>query len=216
MSELLGRVTWRSPDSMRMPAVVWCAESRQDPITGLVAFPDFHHMLPGILEDCRQREVQLGLAIGDVDDLKHYVEESKSSDPAAFGHVAGCGLMQSLGTLAVRWFEEMDPQVGCLATFGGDEIIVALPVQAGQEGDFVERVGSLRDLLGEGLPRTVSFGCGVLPVSDLHRSQAAPDPDEVAVRLLSAIDCALFRSKKAARAAGVAHRGQLAEVQISV
>ncbi|MBT8162997.1 GGDEF domain-containing protein [Arthrobacter sp. GN70] len=199
-----------------MPVAGWCVEARQDPITGLVAFPDFYDELPDILEDCRARGVHLGIAIGDVDDLKAYVEHSKSSDPAAFGHVAGCALMQSLGDSSTRWYHALNLELGCLATFGGDEIIVALPVERNREGEFVQRISDLRDLLKSELPRTVSFGFGVLWHEDLARLESSASLSEMAVGLLSRIDQSLFGAKAEARGRGERYGGLLSEAKVHV
>lgn len=58
----------------------WCADARDDPITGLVAWPGFFTRLPGIVEDTVAAGHRLGIAIGDVDNLKDYVEGAKAVD----------------------------------------------------------------------------------------------------------------------------------------
>jgi hypothetical protein len=61
----------------------WAAGARLDPITGLVAFPDFHAVFGTHLAAALAVGNAVGVAIGDVDDLKGYVECSNTRDPPA-------------------------------------------------------------------------------------------------------------------------------------
>lgn len=190
------------PTNAPLPAVGWCSDARQDPITGLVAFPDFNFFLPDILAFCESQGIDLGIAIGDVDNLKDYVENSKSKDASAYGHMAGCALMQTLGLTAACWFDTIAPTFGCVSTFGGDEIIVMLAVERGTDATFEALVTDLRNELFEALPRSVSFGWTVA-----HMDDVAPAPTDRqyhrnrGTALLSAVDKALFRQKAALRRA---------------
>ncbi|SDT48754.1 Diguanylate cyclase, GGDEF domain [Jiangella sp. DSM 45060] len=112
--------------------------ARDDPITGLVAWPAFHEALPGLLRRQLGDGRAVGLAIGDVDDLKTYVERVRSVDAGSFGHLAGNALMQQLGIVARAWLRESGPSDACLATFGGDEIVL-LGLAADQRA-FIEAV----------------------------------------------------------------------------
>jgi hypothetical protein len=58
----------------------WCSDARDDPLTGLVASPGFFARLPGLVERSLTASRPVGLAIGDVDNLKDYVEGVKAVD----------------------------------------------------------------------------------------------------------------------------------------
>lgn len=204
------------PINPPLPVVGWCGDSRQDPITGLVAFPDFNFNLPDILACCASRGSDLGIAIGDVDNLKEYVENSKSRDPAAYGHLAGCALMQRLGLVAASWFDTVHPAFGCASTFGGDEIIVALAVERGADADFEALVVGLRNELFDALPRSVSFGWTVAHLGevDLDQTDRRQHRDRCTA-LLSAVDIALIRQKAALRGAGMSCQGFVTKAAIA-
>jgi len=182
------------PTNPSLPVATWCTDARQDPITGLVAFPDFNFVLPEILSYCRAQQLALGIAIGDVDNLKEYVENTKSLNPSAYGHMAGCALMQTLCRTAAQWFTRLNPALGCAATFGGDEIIIVLAVRPGDDAAFEALIVGLRNELYDTLPRSVSFGWTVA-------FETPADPAENSwqhyrdrsTRLLSAVDQTLFR-----------------------
>jgi GGDEF domain-containing protein len=196
------------PTSPPLPVVGWCTEARQDAITGLVAFPDFNFYMPEILAFCESHELDLGIAIGDVDDLKEYVENSKSTDAAAYGHMAGCALMQALGASAAEWFGRLDTSFGCLSTFGGDEIIVALAVERGADDGFEAQIVALRDHLFGALPRSVSFGWTVAHLRDGGAGPAGRDYyRSKSTVVLSAVDQALFRQKATLRQTGLRCEG---------
>ncbi|HEY0486403.1 MAG TPA: GGDEF domain-containing protein [Mycobacteriales bacterium] len=133
----------------------WCADERDDPITGLVAWPGFHRQLPALLSAALRAGVPVGFAIGDVDDLKDHVEGVRDADPESFGHLAGNALMRRLGEVAREWWSRTGVVEGCLATFGGDEIVLAAEVPDAER--FRDLVTELRDRLAAALPRPVSF-----------------------------------------------------------
>jgi GGDEF domain-containing protein len=136
----------------------WSAKVELDPITGLLAFPVFHQHWPDCFRDHLAAGRSVGIAVGDVDNLKHYVERSKTKDPRLFGHLAGNALMSDLGRVALEWFHEWNPPWAVLSTFGGDEIILAC---AGMERrDFKAGVQALCARHGERLPCTVSYAGG--------------------------------------------------------
>ncbi|MBM2620553.1 GGDEF domain-containing protein [Actinoplanes sp. LDG1-06] len=198
---------WEERTPQPLPTRGWCLSARQDPITGLVAFPDFNAALPAMINDCFGAGESLGLAIGDVDGLKEYVERSRDVDPRAFGHMAGCALMNELGSVAAQWFDDTPYPVGCVATFGGDEVIVAVRLDRREQSRFPERLASLRDDMIARLPRTVSFGYGVFPHDTVLA--AREDARETADLMLGSVDQALFREKASVRAAGQTVRGFL-------
>lgn len=169
-------------------------EARDDPITGLIAWPAFHASLPGVLHDHLGRGRSIGLAIGDVDDLKAYVERIRSVDAGSFGHLAGNALMQQLGFVARAWLREAGPPDACLATFGGDEIV--LLGLAGDQRTFFAAVNGLRDVLCESLPCTVSFAATVVTPGHAAGSVSGDHWwEEFTRHLLSAVERTLFEFK---------------------
>ena len=97
-----------------------------DPLTGLLGYPFFEREFSTFVES-EQSIGPISVAIGDVDDLKIYVESENLRVPNNFGHLAGNAIMRRLGVLVrarvmprlatVDWW--------ALATFGGDEVIIA-------------------------------------------------------------------------------------------
>lgn len=179
-----------------------------DPLTGLVAFPAFERLLQEHIMLAPSVDQGLCLAIGDVDDLKVFVEGVNGADPAWFGHLAGNRVMAKLGlvTRAVAAERLANARWWCAATFGGDEIILL----AGAERElFQQVVVELRDRLAAELPTSVSFAYGCYP----HPGPLASKPAHTAgLRMLASIDRALFSLKRAARAAGGVPRGELFEL----
>jgi GGDEF domain-containing protein len=133
----------------------WLLGARTDPITGLVAFPDFHRRFPKVLGRSMRRGEPVVVAIGDVDNLKAYVEDTNQRSETSFGHLAGNALMTQLGREARSWLAETGLRRAALSTFGGDEIIFAAAVSAPTAARA--HVEQLRDHLRACLPRTVSF-----------------------------------------------------------
>lgn len=138
----------------------WSISARDDPITGLIAWPGFFAALPARLAQSLTSGRSLGIAIGDVDHLKDYVERTRAADAESFGHLAGNALMTRLGTVARHWLLKRGPAHACLATFGGDEIILVADVD--DETAFMIQTHELRDALCASLPCTVSFAATVV------------------------------------------------------
>jgi GGDEF domain-containing protein len=161
-----------------------------DPITGLVAFPSFQERFPRIFARELAAGRVVGIAIGDVDDLKGYVERSRAADDLMFGHLAGNTVMTQLGHESLRWFAATEAP-GCLATFGGDEVILAMiGVAPHAFGRHVRRIGAA---LSAALPRTVSFAHATFSAADgPTRAVTATDY----ARALVLVDRALFAAKK--------------------
>jgi GGDEF domain-containing protein len=188
-------------DPSQMPLREWCAGSREDPVTGLIAFPDFHAYLPHQLTATLLEGKLIALAIGDVDGLKQHVEVSNVADPASFGHLAGNQVMAKIGAVARAWFGDQPWPKGCLATFGGDEVIVAAAVT--DPGAFIAGIGDLRDRLVAALPVPVSFAVIVVGPSDLPDDRAGLGwPHPFTDSLLAAADRCLFAHKALRRATG--------------
>lgn len=190
-------------DPASMPVRGWCEGSREDPVTGLVAFPDFHVAIAPALAAEMQAGRLAALAIGDVDGLKAHVENANATDPASFGHLAGNQVMARLGGTTRDWFRAQPWPGGCAATFGGDEVIIAAAIS--DPAAFRAAVCDLRDRLAAALPVTVSFsvtvtGPGQLPGGPVTSRWKHAYAD----RLLAAADRALFSHKEARRASGTA------------
>lgn len=181
----------RSSDSL--PAIGWCTGSRADPITGLVAFPDFHLNFPRLLQTALAAGEAVGLAIGDVDNLKSHVESANESDPFSFGHLAGNIVMTRLGQVARTWFWQHASANGLVSTFGGDEIIVAMSLRT--PDSFMEILRDLRSRLNADLPCTVSFAGTVIQNHSLGRAQ------DTYLRAMTGLDRCLFSRKTIRRAA---------------
>lgn len=162
-----------------------------DPITKLLSFPSFHESFPRVLRDELAAGRRVGLAIGDVDDMKKYVECVRRADERRFGHLAGNELMSQLGATALEWFQTAPLVRGCLSTFGGDEIIFAASGET--TGIFRKLVRSLADTLSDNLPRTVSFACGTFEADPACRRAISYDHYVKGVVL---VDRALFRAKR--------------------
>jgi len=170
----------------------WPSGCIRDPITGLVAFPEFHKIFPSEFWCQLKAGHSVGIAIGDVDDLKKYVEKSNHTNPLLFGHLAGNWLMTKLGVVALEWFSTWDLPWGVLSTFGGDEIILA---SSGLSMcSFDASVETLAINLSNALPCTVSFACGWFEAND----EVVLDKDcfyEHYLRALGIVDRALFQRK---------------------
>jgi GGDEF domain-containing protein len=176
----------------------WLSSARPDPITRLVAFPDLYpNAVVDALTTAAADRSLLGLAIGDVDDLKRHVEHANATDPDSFGHLAGNALMAGLGRICRKWFSDTALRAGCVSTFGGDEVIVAA-TGVTAEG-FTAAVTDLRDRCRTALPCTVSFATAIV-TTDL--AWPTRDPAERAKILLAEVDRALFAAKAARRASG--------------
>jgi GGDEF domain-containing protein len=191
----------------------WCDDARDDPITGLVAWPGFFARLPGLIAAAIDQGHSVGLAIGDVDHLKGYVEGAKAVDAQSFGHLAGNAFMRRLGTLARNWLWRSSPEHSCLATFGGDEIV--LIATTADEHAFLTIVEDLRDQLCAGLPRTVSFGTGVISPADLPTTVVGDHWwREFTVHTIGAIEHSLFDHKHARNRGAPITQGFIAHASV--
>ena len=171
----------------------WAAHARQDPVTGLVSFPDFHASFPGHLADAARRNVVIGLAIGDVDRLTGYGGNLDPANPERFGHLAGNAIMGRLGNVSSAWFRDQSFWAGCVSTFGGDELIIAAEVHDPEAFEFA--VVTLRDRCKADLPRTVSFALTVISADDPALRPALPRAVYAANLALATVDMMLFRRK---------------------
>ncbi|MEV6840022.1 hypothetical protein AB0N17_36960 [Streptomyces sp. NPDC051133] len=188
-------------DPAQLPLRNWCAGSREDPLTGLVTFPDFHSNIPRALAAALTDGALVGLAIGDVDGLKDHVERANATDPTCYGHLAGNRVMARLGAVTRTWFHTQPWEHGCAATFGGDEVIIAAALD--DAAAFHRAVAELRDRLADELPVRVSFA---LTVASSEHLPAERGPGgwkhHFTDSLLATTDRLLFASKAARRASG--------------
>jgi len=185
-------------DPSRLPLRAWCTGSREDPLTGLIAFPDFHSNIPRELAAVLMRGGLIGLAIGDVDGLKEHVETSNATDPGCYGHLAGNRVMARLGAVAREWFGDQTWAAACVATFGGDEVIVAAAVENADA--FHGAIGDLRDRLAAALPTPVSFALTVVSGEHLPPNRDGHGWKHTFTDcLLAAVDRCLFTYKAARR-----------------
>ncbi|MFD8912763.1 hypothetical protein [Streptomyces sp. NPDC059575] len=187
-------------DASQLPLRTWCEGSREDAVTGLVAFPDFHSHIPRCLAAALDRGRLVALAIGDVDGLKDHVERTNSTNPSSYGHLAGNEVMATVGATTRAWFHEQSFDSGCAATFGGDEMILAAVVEDADQ--FHQALGTLRDRLSAALPVTVSFALAFVVGSDLPSERDRGWNHRFTNLLLATVDRTLFTHKAARRAGG--------------
>ncbi len=188
-------------DPAQLPLRQWCAGSREDAVTGLIAFPDFHSHIPRALAAVLADGGLVGLAIGDVDGLKAHVEKANATEPDCYGHLAGNKVMARLGAVTCSWFHTQPWDAGCAATFAGDEVIIAAALDDAPA--FHRAVAELRDRLADELPVPVSFALAFAAAEHLP-AERGPGGWKHAFtdRLLAAVDRCLFTHKAARRAAG--------------
>lgn len=208
----------RAPSAVR-PQQIYCTYDASselfdsdvllcDPLTRLVAYPSFERHLVLRLPELASRG--LHLAIGDVDDLKAYVNKIDQCDPTHFGHLAGNLCMRLVGTTTRLWAEQYLAgwPFSICATFGGDEVIIAA---AGRSyAAFCGILGELRNSLCEAAPATTSFAIGSLQPRICNDENAY----DLYRYFVSAVDCALFEAKAEIRARNQSPCGYLNNVGI--
>jgi GGDEF domain-containing protein len=188
----------------------WRMSARDDPITGFVAWPGFFARLPTLIAQHLHAERPVGLSIGKVQDLSGYVESMSAADSDSFGHLAGIELVTQLGVTARDWLHTDDVRDGCLATFGGGEIV--LVAAARSEAGFVGHVGGLRAALVDALPRGVSFVATVLEPRSLSNHGDDDGWRDYCVQVIGRVERALLAQMSARRH----HRPNLPIITISV
>jgi GGDEF domain-containing protein len=188
----------------------WRMSARDDPITGLVAWPGFFARLPTLVAEHLHARRSVGVSIGKVQDLSGYIESMSAADSPTFGHLAGVELLTQLGATARDWLHADDVRDGCLATFGGGEIVFVAAARS--EAGFVGHVGGLRAALVDTLPCGVSFVATVLE----PRLLSDPVPDDgwrnFCVQVIGRVERALLAQMSARRH----HRPNLPIVTISL
>lgn len=188
----------------------WRMAARDDPISGMVAWPGFFARMPALLGEHLYTGRSVGLSIGQVEDLSGYVEGMSAVDSGSFGHLAGIELLTRLGATAREWLYDDGVRHGCLATFGAGEVV--LVAEAGSEAEYVEHVGRLRAALVDALPRSVSFVAAQLDASSISDSVADDAWQGFCVQVIARMERALFAQLSARRH----HRPNLPIVTISV
>ncbi|WP_367140960.1 MULTISPECIES: hypothetical protein [Streptomyces] len=188
-------------DPAQLPLREWCTGSREDAVTGLIAFPDFHSHIPRTLAATLADGGLVGLAIGDVDGLKDHVEKANATEAGCYGHLAGNKVMARLGAVTRTWFHTQPWEAGCAATFGGDEVIIIAVLD--EAPAFHRAVTDLRDRLADALPVRVSFALTFasaehFPSQRGHGGWKHAFTDQ----LLAAVDRCLFTHKATRRTGG--------------
>jgi hypothetical protein len=121
--------------------------------------------------------------------------------------------MGRLGTLARNWLWNTSLQHSCLATFGGDEIVLISTTTDAHV--FLTHVEGLRDQLCAGLPRTVSFGTGVISPANLPTTVVGDHWwREFTVHTIGAIEHTLFENKHARNAGASIAQGFIAHASL--
>jgi GGDEF domain-containing protein len=167
-----------------------------DPLTSLAAYPSFERciveMIPMLAGE------GLHIAIGDVDGLREYVSERRSSDPAHFGHLAGNACMQTIGRVTAKWAAEelSNSTFHVCGTFGGDEVIIAVSGMSHEL--FASKIHTLCRAIRGTAPRPCSFALGTLEDRSVTPDSAA----DAYGRFVSMIDARLFQEKEDARRDG--------------
>lgn len=190
----------------------WRMSARDDPVTGLVAWPGFFARLPGVVAEHLCAGSPVGLAIGDVDDFAGYVASMSTADVRSFGHLAGIELRACLGETARDWLHDDGVGDGCLATFGGDDLVFAAATES--EAAFQGQVARLRAVLTDALPLSVSFAAAVLDGHTSRPPHTAADSEwrALCAGVLGRVERALLAQKRARRY----HRPSLPVVTVSV
>lgn len=163
-----------------------------DPVTGFLSFPSFFNALAKEFPFIFQKYGAIGVAIGDVDNLKSCFQSVDESNPWEFGHLAGNAFMAQLGKVGLSAFKKLEFPWGMLSTFGGDEIIL---VSAGKSLDhFHQSVESLHRSLAEQLPLSVSFAAGWF-IQEEQKPLTQQDGMYLSASLISIVDRALLEGK---------------------
>jgi hypothetical protein len=177
------------------PAAIgsWRMVTREDPNTGLLAWPGFFARFPNLVAERLAAGRSVGLSIGAVDDLDGYIESMCVPATPSLGHLAGVELVTRLGATAREWLHHDDVRHGCLATFGGAEIFFVAEVES--EATFVGQVRRLRAALVDALPRSVSFAAAVIDA----RSPSVADDEwrDYCVRVAARVERALLVQRSA-------------------
>jgi hypothetical protein len=188
----------------------WRMLARDDPVSGLVAWPGFFARLPHLVDEHLQAGRSVGLSLGEVHDLAGYVETMSVADASSSGRIAGVELVSRMGATARDWLQADDVRNGCLATFGGAEIVFVADTRS--EATFIDHVGRLRAALGDTLPRSVSFAATVLDARFIPDSVASDRWRDFCVHVIARVERALLVQLGARRH----HRPSLPIATISI
>lgn len=174
-----------------------------DPQTGLVSYPSFERFLRHRLDDWLR--AGLHLAIGDVDDLGEYISQKNHDDDRFYGHLAGNNCMCIIGEITRTWHNTnlSWAKKSILATFGGDEVIVA--AIGGTHAEFSTCISSLASLIEENAPRPCSFVTGHFQ----YASQIAERTFDPYRSIIGQVDEALLQQKERRKREGSKTRRQI-------
>lgn len=163
--------------------------SRQDPLTGV---PNRRHVdayLHQHWEQARQRGEELALLLMDVDHFKAFNDR--------YGHPAGD---QCLKHVAMALQRLVPPQIGCVARWGGEEFIVALP--RAQLHAAMRRAQGLCNAVHDlGLRHDASptLACVTISVGVAVVRPASGSAIDSIDSLIAQADAALYRAKAGGR-----------------
>ena len=198
-----GYLTVAMPDQQDTSGLFLC-----DPLTGLVAYPSFEELIIAGLPALAIKG--LHLAIGDVDDLRGYVNNARGGDPTLFGHLAGNDCMRrvragdsSMGGGYARW---LAVQLLCASTFGGDEVIVAAAGRPYE--DFLDVLSVLASRIRSSAPRPCSFASA----TSIPMQRLVARAEDAYRDLLSRVDKRLFCYKAESRNSGEPLNGALIDI----
>ena len=163
-------------------------QTSTDALTGIANRAFFDRRLAEMVNQCLRNNVQMGIAVIDID---HFKEVNDT-----YGHQAGDAILQQVS----QALEDVTRSDEILARYGGEEFAVLLEDIATSGMDVVgERLRSTIENLnisfeGTDIPITVSVGicCGV------------PTDGEFGLKLFSLADAALYQAKQGGRNMAVA------------
>ncbi|MCH5584854.1 GGDEF domain-containing protein [Shimazuella sp. AN120528] len=170
----------------------WCDYIR-DPVTGFISFPSFLKSYTQEFPALLKNYGAVGIAVGDVDNLKSCFQSMNEKNPWSFGHLAGNAFMSQLGEISLSAFKKLEYPWSALSTFGGDEMIL---VCAGKtQADFYLSVEDFHHELADQLPLTVSFAAGWFAVEKDIELPTQQDFAYLSASALSLVDRALLDGK---------------------
>lgn len=135
----------------------WGAPER-DALTGLASLPWLIKVLAKSPALGLTGELVPFLAIGDVDGLRHYIAAGGIDDVGVRGHLAASRLVRAMGIECRKWLAMSQVENVCIASFGGDEILICALERSGIESQgMASGIRELQAHLAKALPLSVSF-----------------------------------------------------------
>jgi len=133
----------------------WPRPIELDATSGGAAFGYFDQAFPGILSDNIDAGLSTYLCIGDVDNLKELIYRGDNINFIA-GHVIANRLIMKVGYICREYLGRAAIHSGCVASFGGDEIILAM---SGLQSDLTSWLEEMQESVRLATTRTISFSC---------------------------------------------------------